>query len=353
MAKRLSKAATSNLQKCRSAAIAAVDAYNRPGPRFRTALYVVLIILSWQAFFHAYYYKRGLKPWFQSRTSEAKKGVRYQKVDGDPKHWDLSKCLSEYFGGHQPPVRRNLEFLLGLRNKIEHRHLPDLDPILYGECQAALMNLEDYLVREFGDRYGLAESLAVSLQFSRSNPPEQKEALKKLTGSAKTVIDYVERFRGGLTDLVLNDIGYSYRVFLVPRAANRPSAADATVEFIPMNAVTDEEMDQLKKLSVIVKEKHIPIANLDLCKPGVVVERVSANLPFKFNMHHHTMAWKYFKVRPTNQIANPESTDQSFCVFDEAHRDYLYKKAWIDKLGRELSNPDRFKEITQQDPQKP
>ena len=91
MAKRLSKVTMSNLQKCRSAAIAAVDAYNRPGSRFRTALYVVLIVLSWQAFFHAYYYKRGLNPWHQSGTSKTKKGVRYQKIDGDPKHWDLSK----------------------------------------------------------------------------------------------------------------------------------------------------------------------------------------------------------------------------------------------------------------------
>ena len=31
----------------RSAAIAAVDVYNRPGPRFRTAHFIVLIIISW------------------------------------------------------------------------------------------------------------------------------------------------------------------------------------------------------------------------------------------------------------------------------------------------------------------
>src|ERR1035438_5099930 len=32
-----------NLEKCRSAAIAAVDVYNRRGPRFRAAHYIVLI----------------------------------------------------------------------------------------------------------------------------------------------------------------------------------------------------------------------------------------------------------------------------------------------------------------------
>ena len=120
-----------------------------------------------------------------------------------------------------------------------------------------------------------------------------------------------------------------------------------------MNAVTDEEIERLKQLSVLIKEKHIPIANLDLIKPGVVVETVSANLPFRFNLHHHTMAWKYFKVRPTGESQSPENTNQSFCVFDKPNRAYLYTKAWVEKLTRELSYPNRFKEITQQDPQKP
>ena len=38
-----------NIEKCRSAAIAAVDAYNRPGCRFRTAQYVVLMVIAWRA----------------------------------------------------------------------------------------------------------------------------------------------------------------------------------------------------------------------------------------------------------------------------------------------------------------
>ena len=353
MPNRLSKITKSHLEKCRMAATAAVDVYNRPGPGFKTALYVVLIVLAWQAFFHAYFYKNGRNPWYHSRTSNTKKGVRYQRIDGEPKHWDLSRCLAEYFGGNQPSVRKNLEFLLGLRNKIEHRHLPDLDPVLYGECQASLMNLEDYLVNEFGIPYGMSDSLAVSLQFSRVSPPEKMRARERLSGTAKTVIEYVERFRGGLTDLVLNDIGYSYRVFLIPRVANRKGTANAAIEFVPMNAVTDEEIERLKKLSVLIKEKHIPIANLDLSKPGVVVDIVSANIPFRFNMHHHTMAWKYFRVRPTSTSKSPENTDQSFCVFDKAHSDYLYKKAWIDKLTRELSDRVRFRAITQQDPQMP
>ncbi len=176
MPAKLPRLTKGNIEKYRAAAIAAVDSYNRPGPKFRSALFVVLIILDWQAFFHACFYKQKRKPWYQSRTSTHKKGVRYERVDGEPKHWDFSKCLKEFFQDHNPPERKNLEFLLGLRNKIEHRHIPQIDPTLYGECQAALLNLEDYLVRQFGDQFGLQESLSVSLQFSRIRPEEQRTA---------------------------------------------------------------------------------------------------------------------------------------------------------------------------------
>ena len=49
----LSRIVKDNLAKCRGSAIAAVDAYNRPGPRFRTSHFVVLITMSWTALFHA------------------------------------------------------------------------------------------------------------------------------------------------------------------------------------------------------------------------------------------------------------------------------------------------------------
>jgi len=57
--------------------------------------------------------------------------VRYVRVDGEPKHRDLAECLRRYFGDKQPAGRKNLEFLIGLRNKVEHRHLPELDAALY------------------------------------------------------------------------------------------------------------------------------------------------------------------------------------------------------------------------------
>jgi hypothetical protein len=330
-----------HLQKCRSAAIAAVEVYNRPGPRFRTAQYVLLIILAWTALFHAIFHKRNKRPWY--RRTGTGTGTRYDKVDGEPKHWDLSYCLGQYFGSSNPPERKNLEFLVRLRNKIEHRYLPDLDSPLYGECQAALLNLEELLVVEFGKSYALTEQLAVSLQCSRIIPVEKQQAVRILARSTiKSVTDYIERFRGGLPTAVLNSMKYSFNVFLVPKVANRQSAADAAVQFVRVDEASQEELERLGRLNVLIREKHIPIANLDLFKPGQVVSKVRASLGHPFNIGIHIRAWRHYKVRPPSGHPHPERTVPQYCVYDRAHRDYLYTEAWIEFLIRDLADPDRY-----------
>lgn len=335
-----------NIEKCRAAAIAAVDVYNRPGPRFRTAHYIILIVLAWTAVFHAIFYRKSIKPWYK-RKGKNPKGDRYVHVEGEPKHWELSECLRQHFGGNNPPERMNLEFLIGLRNKIEHRLLPELDAGLYGECQAALLNLEELISSEFGTRYALAEQLAVSLQFTKLIPSEKKRAAKALaSGTTKSVKEYVERFRGGLPSSVLNSTKYSFNVFLVPKVGNRRELSDAAVEFIKVDEENKAELARLEKLNVLIKEKHIPIANLDLHKPTQVVAKVRPNVPYKVSVAAHTAAWQHFKVRPTAGALKPEVTDSKYCVYDAAHNDYLYTDAWIDKLSKELSQADNFQNIT-------
>ena len=333
-----------NLEKCRLSAISAVEAYNRPGPRFRTAQYLILIVMAWTALFHAISYKAGRRPWYRVKSVKA---IRYQKIDGEPKHWDLAECLKQHFGGRSTPERRNLEFLIGLRNKIEHRHLPALDASLYGECQAALLNLEDLLVTSFGARYALQEQLAVSLQFSRAIPEQKKTANRILASSStKSVIDYVEKFRGNLPSTVLSSMKYSFNVYLVPKVANRKSAADSAVEFVKVDEASPEELERLSKLNVLIREKHIPISNLDLHKPSDVVSEVAKRSNYRFNMNTHTDAWKHYEVRPESGGDSPENTKQEYCVYDAVHRDYLYTNAWIDRLTSDFSNAERYVQIT-------
>jgi Protein of unknown function (DUF3644) len=151
------------LEKARAAAISAVEVYNRPESAFRTPHYLVLMTIAWTALLHAIFYKR-----HQGRGTERKlaRSFRYVRVDGEFKYWELDECCNQYWGDKNPAERENIRFLIGLRNRIEHRDLPELEPSIYGECQALLLNFETLLEAEFGKRYALTETLALSLQFS-------------------------------------------------------------------------------------------------------------------------------------------------------------------------------------------
>ncbi len=119
---RLSKDVTQHLEKTRISALCAVEIYNKPGMTFRTRTYVVLMVIAWTDLFHAKFYRGKLKPWHVA--SGTGRGTRYVKVDGEPKHWELSKCLTRYYEERNSPERSNLEFMLRLRNKIEHGTIP-------------------------------------------------------------------------------------------------------------------------------------------------------------------------------------------------------------------------------------
>jgi hypothetical protein len=345
MPRGLPQAVKENLEKCQLATLAAVEAYNRPGRSFRTAQFLVMIVIAWTALFHAVYYKRNTKPWYKLRNG------RFERIDGDPKHWDLSECLKRYYTATMPPERKNLEFLIGLRNKIEHRHLPELDPSLYGECQASLLNLEELLVATFGAKYAMAEQLAVSLQFSAVVPPEKKRAARATAiNNARSVKEYIETFRGNLPATVLSSMKYSYNVFLVPKVSNRQSASDAAVEFIKVNEASPEELKRLEKLNVLIREKKIPIANLDLYKPSAVVQKINQACPHVVSLNAHSNAWRHFGVRPGPGSAAPEQCRTEYCVYDEAHGDYLYTQAWVNKCTQAFSHADTFREITGRTP---
>jgi hypothetical protein len=160
----------------------------------------------------------------------------------------------------------------------------------------------------------------------------------------------VETFRGGLPATTLNSTKYSFNVFLVPKVAGKKSLAEVAVEFVKVDEASKDELERLERLNVLIKEKHIPIANLDLFKPSQVVSKVQAALHHTFTVGAHTAAWHHFGVRPASGAAKPEATLSQYCVYDSAHKDYLYTTAWVDKLIRELTSAADFQLVVGRPP---
>jgi hypothetical protein len=254
---RLSNEVAIHVEKARDSALLAVETYNRPGTRFRSGGYIVLMCIAWTALFHAIFFKRGVKPFYRKKSNRR----HFEVVDGDKKAWELSQCIAAFWGPQNPPVRTNLEFFVKLRNKTEHRSMPGIDIDIFGECQALLFNFEDLLVREFGDKYALNESLSLALQFSCHRNENQQTAIRKLhKGLAKDIVSYINSFRSSLSTEQLQDMQFSYKVFLFPKPANREAGADMAVEFVKYDPNNPEEMARINRAIALIKQPTTTIA---------------------------------------------------------------------------------------------
>jgi len=105
--------------------------------------------LAWLYLLQAEFTKAGID--YRYREQD---GRRFVRVDGEPKTWELAKCVRETWASENDPVRRNLEFFVGLRNKIEHRFQEAIGSAVAGHAQAMILNYEAELTDSFGPEKG-------------------------------------------------------------------------------------------------------------------------------------------------------------------------------------------------------
>ena len=141
--------------------------------------------------------------------------------------------------------------------------MPSLDLDIFGECQALLFNFEDLLTKEFGSRFALNESLSLALQFSCHRNDAQEASIRKLhKGLARDIKAYIDAFRSGLSTEQLQDMQFSYKVFLFPKPANHERSADLAVEFIKYDPSNREEMARINRAVALIKPPTTAIAQM-------------------------------------------------------------------------------------------
>lgn len=324
--------------KSREAAIHGLDSYNRPITIFRTEGLTVMMVIAWRSLFHAIFERQGIYYFY---TNDDGTPVI---TDGEEKAWDLSKCVKEYYGEATNPVKANLEFIIGLRNRIEHRYVPALDLHVAGECQALVLNYDELLVEEFSDYYALRESLVFPIQTSNLRSSEQLEAIKRFQGKQYDELrDYLEVYRSSLTDEIYQDPHYSFRVYLIPKIGNHQSSSDIAFEFVKYDPLNPEDMRALEKQVTLIKERQVPVANAGKYKPSQVALMVETQIGRPFSVYYHTKAWKMYGVRESGE--NPKACKIKYCQFDTVHRDYIYTQEWINFLADKLKNEEEYNRL--------
>ena len=197
--------------------------------------------------------------------------------------------------------------------------------------------------------FGVDEGLASRLRFPvflSTLAGDAVEALKQTYKRLpKRITTFLEDHDAALPDEVTSDHRYEFRVFLTQMTGPK-SEADAAMRFVHADDLTDEQRDALDLVQTIVRDKQVPVSGKDKLRPSQVCEKVEEALGIRLSpSSHHARAWKHYGVRSPKGAAQPERTEQQYCVYNEPHGDYLYTDAWVSLLVKELGDPQRFEEV--------
>jgi hypothetical protein len=340
------------VEESRLEALNAVEFYNRPMSRRPLEAFLVHMHIAWLYLLQAEFLRAGISYYYRDPNHPS----RYLKSDGERKSWDLERCVRERWTATNDPVRKNVEFTIRLRNRIEHRYQAGLMVVATGFTQALIINYEEEIVSQFGELCSIASEvhLPISLStFSRDGLARLIAAQQALPGRLR---DWIVDYRSGMDDEVLNDRRFEFRVEIIQKRAPAHEA-DLAVSFVREEELTQEQREAYEALErsgrIILREKERAVSGLGLYKPKYLASLVEDEIPFKFGASSELpQAWKKLNVRPSSSArgSTRRRTDERYCVYDEPHDDYMYTRAFAEMLIRRCGTSTGFRELIGREP---
>lgn len=274
------------LTKSREAALAAVQIFNSPLITFKSEIFIVLMNVAWTYLLHAHYRKQRIE--YRYFKQKKNKRIFDKTACGAQKHWELERCLNTDDSPVDKDTANNLRFLIGIRHEIEHQMTSRLDSSLSAKFQACCLNYNEYVKKLFGDKFGIDQYLAFSLQFS-SISREQANGLPSVDQMPSHIKAFVSGFEGDLSEEEFNNPRFAYRLFFVAKTANHKGQADEVIEFVKPGSPLAADVN---KSYVIIKDterqKHLP--------KGIVEAMKQEGYP-NFSIHAHTVLWQQMDAR--------------------------------------------------------
>lgn len=342
------------VEASRDEASLAVRLYNDPSEARSFEGFVVHMHLAWLYLLHAELTRDGVDFRYWTTVGNVRRLV---KVDGEPKRWELARCVEERWPNEKEPVRANLGFFIALRNKIEHRysrHQRALTAAVGGQSQALLLNYEEELTTQFGVEGSLATRLRFPV-FIGSFTEEGEKALRRLRGQLpKALRTFLADYDAGIDDTITSDSRYEFRLRVLQELAPKSDPDALAIQFTRFDDLSDEERTAIEAIGrkgfVVVREQKRGVVGHGLLRPKEAAAAIEAEIPFKFTSGLFTKSWKKLKVRPPVADPHPERTNDKYCLYDERHKDYGYTPAYVSKVVRETSTEAKFRKFLETAP---
>lgn len=261
--------------------MAAVQIFNNPNTTFKSETFVVLMVIAWTYLLHAYYKTHSVEYRYCKVVGKRRRFIRTKS--GAFRHWDFSECLSSKDCPLDPIVVLNLRFILGLRDEIEHRMTTQIDDLLSARFQACCINYHEVMDSLFGEKWGIAHDLSVSLQFS-SLTEEQVDQLSNQEYLPANIKTFIEGFDSQLTPEQYSSSKFAYRVFFLPKTINNPNQADKVVTVVKEGS---ELAKSVNATIAVVKEKEKP-----KWRPTRIVSKMQSEGFKEFTITTHYHLWK-------------------------------------------------------------
>jgi hypothetical protein len=326
------------LQESQRHALKAVDEWNCSNGNYGE--FLIHMHKAWHYLLHAEFHKAKIGYHYRDPKSG-----RHVLVDREPKARDLEWCLKQRYPSGADPVRLNVELFVALRNKVEHRYEHNLKIATGGKALALVVNYEHEMISCFGSAFSLADRLRFPISVQALTATGQEQLLAAATKVSKRARDLVARFEADIAPTVLDDLRYDYRIRLVPIAGSKTDA-DLAINFVRLNELTDDErrvMVEARRVgTVIVRNKHVEVADKDKLLPGQVAHLVEDQLPFEFNVYReHLEMWRRLRVRPALGAVDPYGTDARYCVYNKTFKAYAYTPAWVKRIVDEIGTVEK------------
>lgn len=332
------------LKEAQRQACVAVDFYNQPGTKRSFNDFVVHMHLAWQNLLHAVFQRDNINYIYRD-----KRGCPV-KSDDEAKTWPLSKCLKHLFSDNDP-LRRNIEFFIGLRDKIEHRHQDAFLVATAAQSQALVVNFESKLTSFFGSAQSLSSELRFPVFIQSLSPAgmaEQHRIRKKLPAKARS---YISDFERQCYFEVLDSREYAYRLKLMPFTTGSRTEADLAVTFV--NADDFIKRAELpgneQSANVIVRDRDRPVALANELLASQATKKIAESLPYRFNQWHFTQLWKKHRIRPTKGELQCR-TDERYCLYIRPTNTFVYTLEYVKRCINELDTSDKYKRFFSRPP---